>query len=54
MKQCARCGQGYEDVLPFCLKCEGYEAISIVTIGRYLSVLYRRKHPPTMWREKDE
>jgi hypothetical protein len=54
MKQCSRCGQPYEDVLPFCLKCEGYEAISYVTAGNYLSVTYRKKAAPSMWREPDE
>ncbi len=43
MKQCSKCGQPYEDVLPCCSKCEGYEAIAYVPAGNYISVTYRRK-----------
>src|SRR5258705_13274865 len=56
MKQCSRCGHPYDDVLPFCLRCEGYEAVSHIIWGNYLVVTYRKtKAPlekvPTMWRE---
>ncbi|QQO35347.1 hypothetical protein JJC00_06595 [Bradyrhizobium diazoefficiens] len=41
MKQCSRCGQPYEEILPFCLKCEEYEAISCVIIGKYQEIPVR-------------
>ncbi len=55
MKQCARCGQPYEDVRPFCLKCEGYEAIAYVSFGNYIAVTYKKKEQavPTMWRDRE-
>ncbi len=51
MKQCSRCGDAYDDVLPFCLKCEGYEAIAHVSFGNYIAVTYKKKERPvpTMW-----
>ncbi|HVR56021.1 MAG TPA: hypothetical protein VMT72_04265 [Pseudolabrys sp.] len=52
MKQCAKCGKPYPDILPFRLDCEGYEAIAYVAIGNYVSVTYRK--PPTMWKKRDE
>lgn len=54
MKQCSRCGQPYDDALPFCLKCEGYEAVAYITARNYLAVTYRKKNDqtPTLWREK--
>jgi len=45
-------GKPFHDILPFCLECEGYEPISYVTVGNYLSVTYKK--PPTLWKKRDE
>jgi hypothetical protein len=57
MKQCAKCGQGYDDALPFCLRCEGYQALTHLISGNMIVVVYRKPIPvvtdaPSLWRKE--